>query len=74
MNRLGLSSDVQIPRRSALLGAAAGLAGGHYPRRDGAHRRPLLFDRALQPKPAYGAIRAGLRDAEPRDLLWEPPA
>jgi endo-1,4-beta-xylanase len=37
-----------------------------YPRRDGAHRRPLPFDRALQPKPAYQALADRLGHAEPR--------
>jgi endo-1,4-beta-xylanase len=40
-----------------------------YPRRDGAHRRPLPFDRGLQPKPAYDALAGALRGAVPRDRL-----
>jgi endo-1,4-beta-xylanase len=40
-----------------------------YPRRDGAHRRPLPFDRGLQPKPAYDALAEALRDAAARDRL-----
>ena len=41
-----------------------------YPRRDGAHRRPLPFDRGLSPKPAYVAIAETLRRADPRSPLW----
>ena len=37
-----------------------------YPRRDGAHRRPLPFDRGLQPKPAYHALADRLRHAGQR--------
>lgn len=39
-----------------------------YPRADGAHRRPLPFDRALQPTPSYYAIRDRLHHAP-----WRPP-
>ena len=41
-----------------------------YPRRDGAHRRPLPFDQALRPKPAYVSIAESLRRADPRSPLW----
>ena len=41
-----------------------------YPRRDGAHRRPLPFDRGLRPKPAYAAIAETLRRADARSPLW----
>ena len=41
------------------------------PRNDGTHRRPLAFDRALRPKPAYDAISAALRHAPNRKQLWE---
>ena len=43
------------------------------PRADGAHRRPLLFDRRMRPKPAFGATRASLIDADKRKPLWVPP-
>jgi endo-1,4-beta-xylanase len=42
-----------------------------YPRPDGAHRRPLAFDRGLGRKPAYRAIAESLRAADPRRPLWE---
>ncbi len=41
-----------------------------YPRDDGAHRRPLAFDRALRPKPAFSAIRSGLHAAPRRRALF----
>lgn len=41
------------------------------PREDGAHRRPLLFDRRLRPKPAYEAVSRAFRHAPKRTLLWE---
>jgi endo-1,4-beta-xylanase len=41
-----------------------------YPRKDGAHRRPLPFDRALRPKPAYDALADSLRGAPSRAPLW----
>jgi endo-1,4-beta-xylanase len=41
-----------------------------YPRRDGARRRPLPFDRALRPKPAYDALAGALRDAPSRTPVW----
>jgi endo-1,4-beta-xylanase len=44
-----------------------------YPRDDGAHRRPLPFDRNMNKKPAFGTIRASLIDADPRDLRWRVP-
>jgi endo-1,4-beta-xylanase len=37
-----------------------------YPRDDGAHRRPLPFDRQLRTKPAYHAIHTKLRQAPHR--------
>jgi endo-1,4-beta-xylanase len=37
-----------------------------YPRDDGAHRRPLAFDDALRPKPAFHAIQRALHDAPRR--------
>jgi endo-1,4-beta-xylanase len=42
-----------------------------YPRDDGAHRRPLAFDRNMKPKPAYYAISHSFRHAPKRHLLWK---
>jgi endo-1,4-beta-xylanase len=42
-----------------------------YPRDDGAPRRPLPFDEAMRPKPAYRAVTQSLRRAAPRCPLWE---
>jgi endo-1,4-beta-xylanase len=44
-----------------------------YPREDKAPRRPLPYDEDLEPKPAYEALRAALRQAPVRDLYWQPP-
>lgn len=43
-----------------------------YPREDGGYRRPLPFDKALRPKPAYDAICAALQSAPHRRPLWRP--
>jgi endo-1,4-beta-xylanase len=40
-----------------------------YPRADGAHRRPLPFDRRLRPKPAYDALADAFRHAVSRAPL-----
>ncbi|MFL5761134.1 MAG: endo-1,4-beta-xylanase [Thermomicrobiales bacterium] len=45
-----------------------------YPRDDGAPRRPLPFDDALKPKPAYDAIKSALKNAPPRSALWKLPS
>jgi endo-1,4-beta-xylanase len=42
------------------------------PRDDGTHRRPLAFNRALQPKPAFYAISDAFRHAPDRRPLWTP--
>jgi endo-1,4-beta-xylanase len=44
-----------------------------YPRHDGAHRRPLPFDRGLQSKPAFDALASRLRKASPRYPFWDVP-
>jgi endo-1,4-beta-xylanase len=44
-----------------------------YPRADGAQRRPLIFDRRCERKPAFGTVRASLLDADKREPLWTPP-
>ena len=44
-----------------------------YPREDGAERRPLPFDAALQPKPAYDALFSGIETAQPRTPIWRSP-
>jgi len=41
-----------------------------YPRRDGAARRPLPFDRNMHPKPAFFALRHGLHHAIRRPPTW----
>jgi endo-1,4-beta-xylanase len=40
-----------------------------YPRDDGAPRRPLPFDRTLEPKPAYAAIQAAFAAAPTRTAV-----
>jgi endo-1,4-beta-xylanase len=44
-----------------------------YPRSDGAARRPLPFDDELRAKPAFEALRSGLRAAPVRNAAWVPP-
>lgn len=41
------------------------------PRDDGSHRRPLAFNRKLEPKPAYYAISHAFRHAPERKPLWK---
>jgi endo-1,4-beta-xylanase len=43
------------------------------PRDDGTHRRPLAFNRALKPKPAFYAISDAFRHAPERKPLWTRP-
>ena len=44
-----------------------------YPRSDGAPRRPLPFDDAMRPKPAFDAVHDVLSSAAPRQPMWIPP-
>lgn len=44
-----------------------------YPRDDGEPRRPLAFDDAMQPKPAYDAIHRSVERAPSRTPIWTPP-
>jgi endo-1,4-beta-xylanase len=44
-----------------------------YPRPDGAHRRPLPFDRKLKPKPAYHALHNTLKGSPRRHPYWRVP-
>lgn len=44
-----------------------------YPREDGEPRRPLPFDEALEPKPAYDALRSSLEGTPARPALWRAP-
>ncbi|HJR96581.1 MAG TPA: endo-1,4-beta-xylanase [Actinomycetota bacterium] len=44
-----------------------------FPRDDGAPRRPLLFDEALDPKPAFDALRTALSSASRREPPFLPP-
>jgi endo-1,4-beta-xylanase len=44
-----------------------------YPRSDGAARRPLPFDDAMQPTPALTALTTSLEGAIPRRPFWIPP-
>lgn len=40
--------------------------GKHFSRADGQPSRPLPFDEALNPKPAYDAILTAFQNAPPR--------
>jgi endo-1,4-beta-xylanase len=68
--------DVALDERAVTVVNCFGLSDRYswldedFPRSDGAHRRPLLFDRKLRPKPAYFAISDSFRSAPRRDLLW----
>lgn len=42
-----------------------------YPRRDGAHRRPLPFDNKYHRKPAYWALHQSLLHAPSRKPAWD---
>lgn len=68
--------DVTLDDTNVKAVVAFGLTDRHSwldeePREDGAHRRPLLFDRRLRPKPAYDAVSRAFRHAPKRTLLWE---
>ena len=43
-----------------------------FPRDDGARRRPLPYDKELEPKPAFAALRTGLEHAARRKPYWQP--
>jgi endo-1,4-beta-xylanase len=68
--------DVTLDERAVKVVSAFGLTDRYtwldedQPREDGAHRRPLAFDRRLQPKPAYVAISNAFRHAPHRKRLW----
>jgi endo-1,4-beta-xylanase len=68
--------DVTLDERAVKAVIAFGLTDRYtwldedQPREDGAHRRPLAFDRALRPKPAYTAISNAFRSAPERRRLW----
>ncbi len=44
-----------------------------YPRDDGVPRRPLPFDDALVPKPAYDAVKSSLEGAPSQPSPWQAP-
>ncbi|HEV2067123.1 MAG TPA: endo-1,4-beta-xylanase [Thermomicrobiales bacterium] len=44
-----------------------------YPRDDGVPRRPLPFDDALVPKPAYDAVKSSLEGVPSRTAPWQAP-
>jgi endo-1,4-beta-xylanase len=44
-----------------------------YPRADGAPRRPLPFDDAMEPKPSFDTFHELLGSASPRQPIWVPP-
>jgi endo-1,4-beta-xylanase len=68
--------DVTLDERAVKVVVAFGLTDRYtwldedQPREDGAHRRPLAFDRQLRPKPAYYAISNAFRHAPARTSLW----
>ena len=69
--------DVTLDEEAVKVVVAFGLTDRYtwldedQPREDGAHRRPLAFDRSLRPKPAYEAIARAFRHAPAREQLWE---
>ncbi len=68
--------DVTLDERAVKVVVAFGLTDRYtwldedQPREDGAHRRPLAFDRRLRPKRAYVAISDAFRHAPDRRRLW----
>jgi endo-1,4-beta-xylanase len=69
--------DVALDEKAVKVVVAFGLTDRYtwldedQPREDGSHRRPLAFDRSLNPKPAHHAISHALRHAPKRQQLWE---
>jgi endo-1,4-beta-xylanase len=69
--------DVTLDEKAVKAVVAFGLTDRYtwldedQPRNDGTHRRPLAFDRALRPKPAYDAIHHAFRHAPKRRHLWK---
>jgi len=68
--------DVTLDERAVKVVSAFGLTDRYtwldedLPRADGTHRRPLAFDRNLERKPAFYAIRHAFRNAPRRKQLW----
>jgi endo-1,4-beta-xylanase len=69
--------DVTLDEKAVKAVVAFGLTDRYtwldedQPRDDGTHRRPLAFNRRLEPKPAYYAISRAFRHAPERKPLWE---
>ncbi|UMG91568.1 endo-1,4-beta-xylanase [Nocardioides sp. TF02-7] len=69
--------DVTLDERAVKVVVAFGLTDRYtwldedQPRPDGAHRRPLAFNRRMGPKRAYYAISHAFRHAPKRKRLWK---
>jgi endo-1,4-beta-xylanase len=69
--------DVTLDDRNVKAVVAFGLTDRYtwldedQPREDGSHRRPLAFNRVMEPKPAYYAISHAFRHAPERKALWK---